>query len=267
MINIRPARSNYIVLLWGYRELLWNLAYREISQRYKQSVLGYAWVILNPLFQLLVVSFVFSNILRIPSLGVPFIIFLAVALLPWNFFLNSLTSSSNALVSNANLITKIYFPREILVYATIIAKSLDFFFSCIALIVFFVFYKTEIQLTILWIPLVLLIQLLFTVGLSLIVATLNLFYRDIQYLLSLVLTLWMYLTPIMYPADIVPQRYRFFFSLNPMVSIVNAYRSLILGTGSLDIPSLIHTAILSLVVFFIGLHVFKKFEGQFADYV
>ncbi|KKP72085.1 MAG: ABC-type polysaccharide/polyol phosphate export system, permease component [Candidatus Roizmanbacteria bacterium GW2011_GWA2_35_19] len=131
-----PKLRNNLKLMWYYRELLWNLAYREINQRYKQSVLGYAWVILNPLFQLIVMNFVFSVVLNVPSQGVPFIIFLTVGLLPWNFFVSSLTSASNSLVGNSNLITKIYFPREILVYSTIIAKFVDFLFSCIVLVVF-----------------------------------------------------------------------------------------------------------------------------------
>lgn len=267
MSYYNPSFVDNLKLLWSYRELLWNLAHREITQRYKQSILGYAWVILNPLFQMLVVSFVFSNILRIPSGGVPFIIFLSVALLPWNFFLNSLTSAASVLVGNSNLITKIYFPREILVYATIIAKSVDFFYSCIVLILFFLFYRTPIEITLIWVPIIFLIQLLLTVGLSLIVANLNLFYRDIQYLLSLVLMLWMYLTPIMYPAEIIPEKYRFIFALNPMAAIVNGYRSLILGTHVIDMQSLAIAAAVSVTVFIWGLYTFKKAEGKFADYV
>ena len=130
-----------IRLFFSYRELLFNLANREISQRYKQSVLGYAWVILNPLFQLLVLTFVFSTIFKVASFNVPYIIFLIVGLLPWNFFAASLSSAANALVNNSSLVTKIYFPREILVYSTIIAKIVDFLYSCIVLVFFFMFYK------------------------------------------------------------------------------------------------------------------------------
>ena len=195
-----------IRLLWQYRELLWNLAHREISQRYKQSVLGYAWVLLNPLFQMLVISFVFSVILKVPSHGAPFILFLSAALLPWNLLVNSLTSSSNVLVSNSPLITKIYFPREILVYATIIAKIIDFLYSCLILLAFLVIFHIPISFALLWVPLIILIQLVLIAGISLMLATFNLFYRDIQYLLSLVITLWMYLTPVMYPVEIIPEK-------------------------------------------------------------
>lgn len=254
-------------LLLEYRELLWNFAHREITQRYKQSVLGHAWVLLNPLFQMIVVSFVFSLILRVPSLGSPYIIFLSIGLLPWNFFLNSLTSSANVLVSNSNLITKIYFPREILVYATIIAKSIDFFYSCIVLIVFFLIFKTPIASTIIFVPLILLIQFMLTIGLSLLAATFNLFYRDIQYIINLLLILWIYMTPIMYPMEIIPMKYRIIFTLNPMAAIVNTYRVLILGTGTIDITGLWIAFLVSLFVFIVGYIVFKNYEGRFADYV
>lgn len=254
-------------LFWEYRELLWNLAHREISQRYKQSVLGYAWVILNPLFQLIVMSFVFSTILKVPSLGAPFIIFLSVALLPWNLFTSGLTSAANVLVSNSSLITKIYFPREILVYATIIAKIVDFFYSCLVLVFFFVIFKVVITPAILWVIPIFIIQLIFMAGISLILSAFNLFYRDIQYLLNLILLLWMYVTPIMYPVEIIPAKFRFVFSLNPMSVIVNAYREVLIGQGRPNLNSLSIALIMSIVVFVIGFYIFKKLEKSFADYV
>jgi len=254
-------------LMWYYRELLFNLARREISQRYKQSVLGYAWVILNPLFQLIVLNFVFSTVLKIPSHGLPFIIFLAIGLLPWNLFSQGLSSSSNALVSNSSLITKIYFPREILVYATIIAKVVDFLYSCIVLVIFFIFFKLPVTPATIWVPVIFAIQLILMAGLSLIVAAFNLFYRDIQYLLGLILMLWMYLTPIMYPVEIIPDQYRFIFSLNPMSVIINAYRQTILGNGQPNYTSLTIAFFMSGFIFVLGFYIFKKLEGQFADYV
>lgn len=254
-------------LLWDYRELLWNLANREITQRYKQSILGYAWVILNPLFQLIVMSFVFDTILHVPSLGVPFIIFLSVALLPWNLFTQSLSSSSNVLVSNSNLITKIYFPREILVYSTIIAKMVDFGYSCLVLVAFLIIFHIPITVFYLWIPLIFLIQLIFATGISLLVAAFNLFYRDIQYLLNLIILLWMYVTPIMYPIEVIPEKYRFVMSLNPMAVIINAYRQVMLGNKNPNLYSLSVAALISVVTFILGFVVFKKLEGEFADYV
>lgn len=254
-------------LLWDYRELLWNLANREITQRYKQSVLGYAWVILNPLFQLIVMSFVFDKVLKVPSLGVPFILFLSAALLPWNLFTQSLTTSSNALVGNSHLITKIYFPREILVYSTIIAKLVDFFYSCLVLIFFLLIFRIPVTIYYLWLPVIFLIQLFLMAGISLMVAALNLFYRDIQYLLNLILLLWMYITPIMYPIEIIPTQYRFIMSLNPMAVIVNAYRQVLLSGKDPNTSSLGIAAVVSLIIFSLGFALFKKMEGEFADYV
>jgi len=254
-------------LFWNYRELLWNLANREIIQRYKQSILGYVWVILNPLFQLVVMSFVFDKILHVPSLGVPFIIFLSVALLPWNLFTQSLTSSSGSLVANSNLITKIYFPREILVYATIMAKMVDFFYSCLVLIVFFIIFKIPVTVYFIWLPVIFIIQVFLMTGISLIVSAFNLFYRDIQYLLNLVIILWMYVTPIMYPVEIIPSQYRFIFSLNPMAVIVNAYRQVLLSNAAPNFNSLYIAFLISIFFFVLGFLIFKKLEGEFADYV
>ena len=266
MNNLEKLRNN-LNMMWNYRELLWNLAHREINQRYKQSILGYAWVILVPLVQLVVLNFLFSIVLRITSQGGPFIILIAVDVLPWNLFANSLSSSVNSLVSNSSLITKIYFPREILVYSTILAKTVDFLFSCIVLVIFFLVYKTILTPTLLWVPLIFVIQIIFTAGLSLILAALNLFYRDIQYLLNLVVMLWMYLTPVMYPVEIVPEKYRFIFSLNPMSVIINAYRQTILGGGQPNYSSLAIAFVMSIAVFAVGFYLFKKMEGEFADYV
>jgi len=267
MVNKLFKLRKNMRLFWFYRELLWNLAHREITQRYKQSVLGYAWVIINPLSQLLVMNFVFSTILKVNSLGVPFIIFLSVALLPWNLFTQSLTSSTGVLVSNSNLITKIYFPREILVYATIIAKIVDYLYSCIVLVLFFIAFKTTITIDILWIPVILVIQLIFTTGLALILSALNLFYRDIQYLLNLILMMWMYLTPIMYPVEMLPAKYRFIFTLNPMAVIINAYRQVMLSGSGPNLNSLGLALVMSIAVFIVGFLLFKKLEGEFADYV
>lgn len=254
-------------LFWFYRELLINLAKREISARYKQSILGYAWVIINPLTQLAVLSFVFSSILKVPSLGVPYIVFLSVALLPWNLFQSSLTSSSGVLVQNSSLITKIYFPREILVYSTIIAKIIDFLFSLVILAILIAIFGVPIYWSILWVPLIFVIQIIFTIGISLFVSAFNLFYRDIQYLLTLFLLVWFYLTPIAYPIEAIPQKFQFIMSLNPMAVIINAYREVIISGGNPNITSLLTGLVISLVIFAVSFLMFKKLERSFADYV
>lgn len=254
-------------LLWFYRELLINLAKREITVRYKQSILGYAWVIINPLFQILVISFVFSTLLKVPSVGVPFIIFLSVALLPWTFFSSSVTASTNALVNNSTLITKIYFPREILIYSTILAKMVDFGLSLIILAALMLFFQIPINFHIVWVPLILLIQIILTMGISLLLSSFNLFYRDIQYILTLALTLWFYVTPIAYPTEVIPEKFKLIFSLNPMAVIVNAYREVIIGQGQPNINSLLIALVSSIMIFVFSFYIFKKLEKSFADYV
>jgi len=154
-----------------------------------------------------------------------------------------------------------------LVYATIIAKIVDYLYSCIVLVLFFIAFKTTITIDILWIPVILVIQLIFTTGLALILSALNLFYRDIQYLLNLILMMWMYLTPIMYPVEMLPAKYRFIFTLNPMAVIINAYRQVMLSGSGPNLNSLGLALVMSIAVFIVGFLLFKKLEGEFADYV
>ena len=250
-----------------YKELLAELTKREIKARYKQSVLGYAWVILNPFFQMLVMAFVFSKILRITNLSVPYALFLYVGLLPWNLFAASVGSAMNSLVSNGSLLTKIYFPREIFVISTILAKIVDFLLASLVLIVFFIYFHQPITLNILWIIPIFFIQQLFTYGLSLILSALNLFYRDIQYLFGLILLIWMYLTPVIYPTEMFPERYQWIFKLNPMAVLINAYRQVMLGGGMPNLTSLGIALLLSIMMVISGYQVFKRLEGLFADVV
>ncbi len=258
---------NPFLIFTKYHELLSELTIREIKQRYKQSILGYAWVILNPFFQMVVMAFVFSIVMRIPNLGVPYSIFLYAGLLPWTLFANSVTSSVNVLVANAGLITKIYFPREIFVVSTILAKIVDFLLASTVFIAFLIYYQTPITWNILWIFPIFIIQQLFTYGLSLLLAAANLFYRDIQYLFGLVILVWMYLTPVIYTTELFPDRYRWIFQINPMAVIINAYRQVILAGGMPNLRSLALALLLSIVLLAVSFKIFKKLEGIFADIV
>jgi lipopolysaccharide transport system permease protein len=256
--------------IFQHRELLAQITQREIKSRYKQSVLGYFWVILNPLIQMIVMSFVFSTIMRIPThanQNIPYIVFLYTAMLPWTLFANTVSSSANSLVSNSSLITKVYFPRSIFPIATLLSKIVDFLFASLILIVFMFIFKIPFTPNALWFIPIFLIQQIFTLGLSFFFAAANLFYRDIQYLLGLVLMLWMYLTPIIYPIEIIPDRYHVFFKLNPMSVLTNAYRQCILGGGAPNLLNLSLTLILSLLTLIFCFRVFKKWEKNFADIV
>ncbi|MFH1827599.1 MAG: ABC transporter permease [bacterium] len=258
----------YFKNLYKYRYLLYNLTAREIKSRYKQSVLGYFWVILNPLLQMFVLAFVFSFFIRIPAdFNIPYSVFLYSGLLPWNLFVFSLTSSTTSLIENEALLKKVYFPREIIITSTVIAKIYDFLLASTIFVGFLIYYHINITTIIFLYPIVLLIQIFFTLGLSFILSSLNLFYRDIQYLMNAVILMWFYLTPVIYPIELIPERFRFIFQLNPMSVLINAQRRTIFGGAELNYTSMIIAVLLSLFIFQVGYMIFKKLEGLFADVV
>ncbi|MFN4212932.1 MAG: ABC transporter permease [Microgenomates group bacterium] len=250
-----------------YFSLIKKLTLREIKARYKQSFLGFFWIVLNPFFQMVIMSFVFSKILKIANLGVPYPLFIYAGLLPWLFMVNSLSSSMNVFISDASLIKKIYFPREILVLSTMLAKTFDFALSFLIFLAMMFFFKVPLTAFIfLFIP-IFLIQFLFVYSLGLILAALNLYYRDVQYLFNLVITLWFYLTPVIYAVEFFPQKYRMIFQLNPMAVFINGYRQVLLGGGFFKWTSMLVALFLSLVLFLTAKKIFKKLEKNFADIV
>lgn len=249
-----------------HKYLLSQLTLREIKARYKQSIVGYAWVLLNPLFQLLVYSFVFSIIFRFPTNDIPYPIFLFAGLIPWIYLQTSITASTASLVDNADLLRKVYFPREVFIYAAILAKAIDFFFASSLLLIFMLFYRVEFHLTIIFIIPLIIIQIILSTGLSLFASTFNLFYRDVQHLMSLLLLMWLYLTPVVYPLSMVPKEYVFIYKLNPMVGIIEGYRSALFG-NPFDTGIIFLSAVISIIIFISGFLVFKKSEKVFADIV
>ncbi len=256
-----------ISLIWKKRELVIALTQRDIKQRYKQSVLGYLWIILVPLFTMVVLTFVFSRVINVQTGGIPYPIFVYVGLLAWTFFSGSLLSSTSQLVSNSTLITKIYFPREILVLAAVFSKAFDLVFSSLVFVGLMVFYKVEPSVFIVWLPVIFLIQFIFTTGLSLILSAFNLFYRDIANLLGVVLLLWMYLTPVIYPAEIFPKKFQILLVLNPMAAVIDSYRNILLESKAPDTTLLGIAGIIALVTLIVSYALFKKLENSFADIV
>lgn len=250
---------------YNYWELLKHLALREIKARYKQSFLGFFWIILNPFLQMVILSFVFSLILRFEELGVPYPVFVYAGLLPWLFLSNSLTSAAGILVENKSLIKKIYFPREILILSTLLAKTFDFLLASVIFFLLMLWFKvTFTAYMLLFLP-IFLIQFFFIYGLALFLSAVNLFYRDIQYLFNLILTLWFYLTPVIYAVELFPAKYRWIFKLNPMSVLINAYRQVLLGGSWPKFSSLGVGILISLAIFAISHRLFKKLEGTFAD--
>lgn len=246
-------------------ELLIELTKREIKQRYKQSVLGYAWVILNPMAQMLAMAFVFSRILPVSHLSVPYPIFLYVGLLPWTLISSSLTASANSLIGNGKLLTKVYLPREVFIQSTVLAKIVDFILAAFLLVLFMIYFHVPFKLTALWFFPIFFIQSLFTYGLSILIATFNLFYRDVQYLLNFLLMIWMYMTPIIYPPSLFHSDYQWLFQLNPIAVCITAYRQVLFDGTTPHFGSLFLSLVISLLILFMATFVFKKLEGKFAD--
>ncbi len=253
------------VVVWQHRELLSVMTGRNIRSLYKQSILGYAWIFVNPLMQILVLTFVFSTILLIPSLGIPFPLFLFVGLLPWMFFSNALATATDSIVGSANLVTKVYFPREILVMAAVFSKIVDLLFGLLILLGLMIAYSEAPSWTVVWVPAIFAIQLLFTVGLALPLAALNLYFHDVRYLVGVVLLAWFYMTPILYPVDIVPERFKIIFDLNPLALVVNAYRRVLLLETSPGLDRLLLGFAAAFLTFVIGYYIFKRMEAGFAD--
>ncbi len=255
------------MVLFTHWELIKHLTAREIKARYKQSFLGFFWVILNPFFQMLIMSLVFSNILRIQTLWAPYPIFVYVGLLPWTFFATSLSSSMDVLLSNSALIKKIYFPREVLILSSLLAKTFDFALATLVFIGLMIYFKIPFTpYALLFIP-IFIIQFIFTFGLSLLLSALNLFYRDVQYLFNLILTLWFYLTPVLYAVEFFPTQYRWIFKFNPLSVFINAYRQVLLTHQWPNWGSLAIGAGVAIAIFILSYILFKKLEGTFADVV
>ncbi len=255
----------HLAEFWRRRDLLWHMTVRHLRGQYKQSVLGYAWAFLNPLTLLLTLSFVFSVLLRFPSQGLPYALFVLVGLLPWMFFANGLSAATDSVSGAMNLVTKVYFPREILPVAAINTKIVDLVFGLIILAGLMMIYNHPPTETVLWVPLLFAIQVIFTAGLAFPMAALNVYFHDVRYLVGVVLTMWFYLTPVIYPVEIVPSKYQFIFDLNPMAILVNAYRRVILLDDSPAMDRLLLGLGIAVFTFVIGYFLFKRMEAGFAD--
>lgn len=253
--------------LYDYRELLLSQILREIKIRYKQTIFGMLWAILQPLALMFVFSIIFSKFAQIPSEGIPYPIFSYCALLPWTFFASSLSFAIPSLVNNSILVTKVYFPKEILPISSVIVSFFDFCIACVIFFIMMFFYNTGFSLIIIFILPVLLIQILFTLSISLIASAINIYYRDVRYALPLVIQIWMYACPIIYPVSIVPEKFKTIYMLNPMAPIIDAYRTVLLKKTLPDFYYLSIAAIVSVVLFFVSYGYFKKLEVSFADII
>lgn len=255
-----------LVELWHRRELLWHMTIRHLRGQYKQSILGYAWAILNPLSLMLTLSFVFSILLRFEVPGVPYPLFLFMGLLPWLFFSSAVASATDSITGAFSLVTKVYFPREVLPIAAVLTKIVDLGFGLMILVALMIYLGYPPEWTIVWVPVLFFIHFLFTLGIALPLAALNLFFHDVRFLVGVILTLWFYLTPVIYPVDLPSvKRYEIIFDLNPNALFINAYRRVVLHGVSPGTDRLLLGLGVALLTVVIGYYLFKRMEPRFAD--
>lgn len=252
-------------LFTTWKDLLGQLTAREIKARYKQSILGYAWVLLVPLVRLIVMSVVFSLFFRISTDPIPYPLFLFAALVPWTFTSSAVATATSSLVANGNLITKIKLPREIFPVAAILVKGVDFLLSLVVLGLLMLYFQFPLHITVVALPIIMVVQFILVAGVSLFLAAINVYYRDVENLLEVIMMVWMYLTPVIYPPEFIPEQYMQLFNLNPMMGIVNAYRNVLLWGVWPPVESFAYAVGISLLLFFTGFAFFKSKSKYFAD--
>ena len=269
-IVIEPSRG-WIGLklreLWEYRDLLFFLAWRDISVRYKQTILGAAWAIIQPFFSMVVFSLFFGRLAQIPSDGVPYPIFSYAALLPWTYFSSAMSSSSNSLVGSANLLTKVYFPRLVIPLASVIPPAVDFAIAFVVLLGMMAFYGIAPTWNVLWLPAFLLLALITALGVGLWLSAMNVQYRDVRYAVPFLVQFWMFASPVTYPSSIVPEQWRALYGLNPMAGVIEGFRWALLGTETSPGPLTAVSVGAALALLVSGAFYFRRMEKTFADVV
>lgn len=253
--------------LWQYRELLYFLCWRDIKVRYKQTALGVAWAIVQPLMTMVLFSLFFGRLAKMPSDGIPYPLFVFTALVPWMFFSNGITQSSGSLVENASLLKKVYFPRLAVPIASIIAGVVDFFCSFVVLIMLMLYYGVVPSLSILTLPLFLGLACTASLGIGLWLSALNVQFRDVRYVIPFLTQLWLFATPIAYPSSLLSEPLRSLYGLNPMVGVVEGFRWALLGTETSFGPMLLVSSLASMVVLITGAFYFRRMEVTFSDRV
>lgn len=267
---IEPGRieKNYWSDLWRYRELFYILAWRDFKVRYKQTVIGVAWSVLRPLLTMAVIVVVFSKLAKLPSEGnAPYAIMSLAGLLPWQFFSNALSESSNSLISNTNLFTKVYFPRILIPASSIVLGFVDFLITFAMLLLIMIFYQFVPSINMIFLPFFFILTFLASFGVGILMSTLNLKYRDFRYIVPFVVQFGMYISPVAFSSSIVPEKYQLLYSLNPMVGIIDGFRWCIIGGEvPLNVASLSISTVVILGFAWLGIQYFRKTEKMLADY-
>jgi lipopolysaccharide transport system permease protein len=270
VIRIEPSKgwvSLKLRELWQYRELLYFLTWRDIKVRYKQTVLGAAWAIIQPFLTMVVFTVFFGRLAKIPSDGIPYPIFSYAALVPWTFFAQGLTQSSNSLVGGARLIKKIYFPRLAMPIATVLSGVVDFTLAFIVLLGMMFAYGITPTANALWLPFFMLLALITSLGVGLWLSAMNVQFRDVRYTVPFIAQFWLFVTPIAYPSSLLPEPWRTLYGINPMAGVVEGFRWTLLGTDTAPGPIIILSSLVALALLVSGAFYFRRMEKTFADVV
>ena len=270
-ITIITPQSGWMPLnareLWTYRELMFFLVWRDIKVRYKQTILGVAWAVIQPFSTMVIFSLFFGRLAGIPSDGVPYPIFCFAALVPWTFFANALTQSSNSLVGSSNLIKKVYFPRLMVPVSAVISGAVDFVLAFVVLIGMMLWYGIFPTVKVFALPPLMLLALVTALGAGLWLSALNVQYRDVRHVVPFLVQLWLFATPIAYPSSLLPESLRPLFGVNPMAGVVEGFRWALLGTGKAPGPMILVSAVVASVVLVSGVFYFRRMESTFSDVV
>ncbi|MGD0182418.1 MAG: ABC transporter permease [Terriglobales bacterium] len=270
VIRIAPQSGRWappLEELWSYRELLYFFVWRDIKIRYKQTVIGAAWAVLQPFLTMLIFSLFFGKLAHIPSEGLPYPIFFYCALLPWMYFATSLQNATNTIVENQRLITKVYFPRLALPLSAVLSGLVDFGVSFLMFIVMMIYYGTRPSAAMLWLPAFLVLAILTALGVGLWLSALNAVYRDVRYVVPFMVQFWMFASPVVYPSSLVPEKWRWLYALNPMAGVIEGFRWALAGDSDPPRRMLLVSAGVVVLVLLTGLAYFQKMETTIADVV
>jgi lipopolysaccharide transport system permease protein len=270
MILIEPTQgwvSLKLHELWEYRELLYFLVWRDVKVRYKQTVLGAAWAVIQPFMAMVVFSIFFGKLAKMPSDGMPYPLFAYAALVPWSFFANGLSQSSNSLVGSAHLITKVYFPRLVVPISSVISGIVDFVLAFVVLLGMMFYFGVLPTLNVIWLPFLLALAFVTALGVGMWFSALNVEFRDVRYVVPFLTQFWMFATPIVYPSSLLSEPWRTLYGINPMVGVVEGFRWALLGAQTAPGPMIIVSSLAAVMILIGGAFYFRRMEKTFADLV
>ena len=269
-IVVEPTRglANFNLReIWDYRDLLLFLAWRDISIRYKQTVLGASWAVIQPILTMVIFTIFFGNMAGVPSEGVPYPLFSFAALLPWQYFSTTLGNAANSLVNNSNLLSKVYFPRLLIPVTSLVPPAVDFVIAFVVLIMMMGFYRVAPTWNVLWLPAFMALAVVTALGVGLWFAALNVKYRDVRYIVPIMVQFGLFISPVAYPSSLVPAPWRPLYALNPMAGVIEGFRWALLGTNTAPGPLIAVSSVAAIIILVTGLFYFRRTEKTFADVI